>query len=122
MPTNSKNRHKPRPRKTHEKKPIRPGVKSMRGQPEMYDELKKIVSVSITPTAKAGLAELSAARNISLSELIEQIGRQKISLSDPHDLNHQTSQSPESKPISLQALNNSYFDDLAVMGFINLDF
>jgi len=47
----------------------------MRGQPEVYDELKKIVSVSITPTAKAGLDQLSEQLNISRSELIERIGR-----------------------------------------------
>ena len=47
----------------------------MRGQPEVYDELKKIVSVSITPSAQAGLDQLSEQLNISRSELIERIGR-----------------------------------------------
>ncbi|MBE9229237.1 hypothetical protein IQ264_27925 [Phormidium sp. LEGE 05292] len=63
----------------------------MRGQPEIYDELKKPASFAITPTAKAGLAKLSAARNISASELIEQIGRGIISLSDADSINYQTS-------------------------------
>jgi hypothetical protein len=47
----------------------------MRGQPEVYDELKKIVSFSITPTAMTGLERLSEQLNISRSELIERIGR-----------------------------------------------
>jgi hypothetical protein len=75
MPNSKKIKRKSRPRRDHEKKPSRKGMKSMRGQPEMYDELKKIVSVSITPTAQAGLAQLSEQLNISRSELIERIGR-----------------------------------------------
>ncbi|HEY9672042.1 MAG TPA: hypothetical protein V6D11_11390 [Waterburya sp.] len=62
-------------RREHEKKPSRKGVKSMRGQPELYDELKKITSFSITPTAQSGLKQLSEQLNISCSELIERIGR-----------------------------------------------
>ncbi len=96
MRKKSKNIQKSRPRQPHQKKPIRPGVKSMRGEPEMYDELKKIVSISITPKAKAGLAELSAARNISFSELIEQIGRRIINLSDDEERSYQTSPLSES--------------------------
>jgi len=91
MSNNHKTRLNNRCRKPHEKKPIRPGIKSMRGQPEIYNELKKIASFSITPTAKAGLAKLSAVRNISASELIEQIGRGIISLSDADSINYQTS-------------------------------
>lgn len=90
-----------RPRQEHEKKPIRSGVKSQRGQPELYDELKKIVSVSITPTAKAGLAELSATRKISLSELVERIGRRIIHLNDSDSRD-----SPNSLPLS-PAPNNA---------------
>lgn len=62
-------------RREHEKKPPRKGVKSMRGQPEIYNELKKITSFSITPTAQSGLKQLSEQLNISCSELIERIGR-----------------------------------------------
>ena len=69
-------------RQNHQKKPSCKGVKSLRGKPEIYDELKKIVSVSITPTALAGLDELSQKRAISRSELIEQIGRQLIQLAE----------------------------------------
>ncbi len=54
----------------------------MRGQPEVYDELKKIVCVSITPTAQAGLDQLSEQLNISRSELIERIGRGLFTITD----------------------------------------
>lgn len=54
----------------------------MRGQPEMYDERKKIVSVGITPTALAGLKQLSKELNISCSELIERIGRGLLTITE----------------------------------------
>ena len=54
----------------------------MRGQPEIYDELKKIVSFCITPTAQLGLAQLSQQLNISRSELIEQIGRGLLTIAE----------------------------------------
>ncbi len=73
---------KRRPRRDHEKKPSRKGVKSVRGQAEMYDELKKIVSFSITPTARTGLERLSEQLNISRSELIERIGRGLLIIAD----------------------------------------
>jgi hypothetical protein len=73
---------KGRPRQEYEKKPIRPGVKSMRGQPEIYDELKEIVSFCITPTSQLGLAQLSQQLNISRSELIEQIGRGLLTIAE----------------------------------------
>lgn len=75
--TNSK---KSKVRESREKKIICKGLKSLRGQPEFYDELKKIVSVSLTPTAIEGLNNLSRAYMISRSELIERIGRYVIQL------------------------------------------
>jgi DNA-binding Lrp family transcriptional regulator len=54
----------------------------VRGQAEMYDELKKIVSFSITPTARTGLERLSEQLNISRSELIERIGRGLLIIAD----------------------------------------
>lgn len=71
---------KSRIREPREKKISRQGLKSLRGQPEAYDELKKIVSVSLTPTAIEGLNNLSRAYMISRSELIERIGRDVIQL------------------------------------------
>jgi metal-responsive CopG/Arc/MetJ family transcriptional regulator len=54
----------------------------MRGQPEIYDELKEIVSISITPTARAGLDRLSEQLNISRSELIERVGRGLLTIAE----------------------------------------
>ncbi|MBD1903912.1 hypothetical protein NDI37_19030 [Funiculus sociatus GB2-A5] len=54
----------------------------MRGQPETYDELKKIVSLSLTPTALTGLNEFSACLNISRSELVERIGQGLLTISE----------------------------------------
>lgn len=75
-------KRKGRPRRDYEKKPSRKGVKSMRGQPEMYNELKKIFSFSLTPTARAGLEQLSEQLNISRSELIERIGRGLLTITE----------------------------------------
>ena len=54
----------------------------MRGQPEIYDEVKKIASFCITPTAQLGLAQLSRQLNISRSEVIEQIGRGLLTIAE----------------------------------------
>ncbi len=70
-----KARTKARKRQEYEKKPVRKGVKSMRGQPEMYDEVKKNACFSITPTACEGIKQLSLQLDISRSEVIERIGR-----------------------------------------------
>jgi hypothetical protein len=67
-------------RQPHQRKPILKGVKSRRGCPELYDELKKPTTVALTPTALAGLDEISKALGISRSELIERIGRKVLSI------------------------------------------
>jgi hypothetical protein len=82
MPNSRKIKRNGRPRRDHEKKPSRKGMKSMRGQPEVYDELKEIVSFSITPTARTGLALLSEQLSISKSELIERIGRGLLTIAE----------------------------------------
>ena len=78
---------KRRGREERERKVARKGVKSMRGQPEAYNELKRIVTVSLTPTAVAGLDQCARDRSISRSELVERIGRQIIKL--VNDLVHE---------------------------------
>jgi hypothetical protein len=75
MPKSKKNTSKRRQRQEYEKKPRCQGKKSMRGQPEIYSELKKIASFSLTPTAIEGLKQLSSQLNISRSEVLERIGR-----------------------------------------------
>jgi hypothetical protein len=73
---------KGRKRHQHEKKPVRKGIKSLRGKPEIYDELKKVASFSITPTAINGLRKISSELNLSRSELIERIGRGVFALTE----------------------------------------
>jgi len=51
------------------------GQKTLRGQPEKWDELKKRVSVSLTPTGIDGLDNLAASMDMSRSDLLERIGR-----------------------------------------------
>lgn len=78
MPTKrSKNQ---KPRQPHQRKPSGTGIKSLRGVPEMYDELKKPTTVALTPTAIAGLDEISKAMGISRSELVERLGRKTLEL------------------------------------------
>ncbi|MBC1238354.1 hypothetical protein [Nostoc sp. 2RC] len=74
-----------RQREPRENKVIRKGLKSMRGQPEAYDEMKKIVSVSLTPTALAGIDKISRNYMISRSEFLERIGRCIILIKDIDD-------------------------------------
>lgn len=81
-PKINKPKLKGRRREAREKKRACKGVKSLRGQPEAYSELKKIVSVSVTPTGLTGLDRLSRERSISRSELIEQIGRQILKIAE----------------------------------------
>jgi hypothetical protein len=66
----------------HQKKRAQKGKKSMRGQPEYYEEIKQRFTFSLTPTAKAGLNQLSESLSLSMSELIEQIGRGRIQLTE----------------------------------------
>jgi hypothetical protein len=82
MRKSKKPKTKGRPRQDYEKKPSCKGTKSMRGQPEMYDELKKAVSFAITPAAQLGLTRLSQQLKISRSELIEQIGRGLLTIAE----------------------------------------
>lgn len=51
------------------------GQKNKRGQPEKWDELKKRVMLSLTPTSVDGLDALAHGLGLSRSELVERIGR-----------------------------------------------
>ncbi len=74
----------------------------MRGQPEIYNELKKITSFSITPTARLGLKQLSEQLNISCSELIERIGRGLLTINE-NEL--KTDVDEKSEPMELEGLS-----------------
>ena len=51
------------------------GQKNLRGKPEKWDELKKRVNITLTPTSINGLDALATSLGISRSELVERIGR-----------------------------------------------
>ncbi|MFL9458023.1 hypothetical protein AB0756_39915 [Tolypothrix campylonemoides VB511288_2] len=63
-----------------QRKKARKGLKSKRGQPEIYDEVKTKQTLSLTPTAVQGLDKIAESLDISRSELVERIGRGIISL------------------------------------------
>lgn len=52
------------------------GKKKLRNDPYIWDELKKRFTVSLTPTAIAGLEKLATAEGMSRSEFVERIGRE----------------------------------------------
>ena len=58
----------------------KPKHKSMRNQPEMYDEIKQSCAFSLTKTAIKKLDSLSKRHGISRSEVVEQIARGLIKL------------------------------------------
>lgn len=62
------------------------GQKKSKGVPELHDEVKKRVNLSLTPTAIAGLDKLAQEFNLSRSELVEQIGRGSIPLAEQKSL------------------------------------
>ena len=51
------------------------GHKRVKGVPELQDEVKKRVNMTLTPTATEGLDALAQQKGVSRSELVEQIGR-----------------------------------------------
>lgn len=61
------------------------GRKRVRGIPELHDELKTRVNLSLTPTGIEGLDTLASKWGLSRSELVERIGRGQISLADRQD-------------------------------------
>jgi len=65
------------------------GQKKSKGVPELYNEVKKRVNLSLTPTAIAGLDRLSEELNLSRSELVEQIGRGLILLAEQKSLSEE---------------------------------
>ncbi|MEM9567738.1 MAG: hypothetical protein AAF974_05470 [Cyanobacteria bacterium P01_E01_bin.34] len=61
------------------------GRKKLRGQPEIYDEVKGQVNLSLTPTGTRGLDELASQLELSRSELVERIGRGHLAVLSAED-------------------------------------
>lgn len=68
------------PLKSWQRKKAQKGLKSQRGQPEIYDELKTKQTLTLTPTSVKGLDKIAELLGISRSELVERIGRGIIPL------------------------------------------
>lgn len=54
-------------------------------QPRLYDEKKSRHTVMVTPTGWLGLRELADSMGISISELIERVGRGELGINTPKD-------------------------------------
>ena len=77
------------------------GQKKSKGVPELHDEVKKRVNLSLTPTAIAGLDKLAQELDLSRSELVEQIGRGMIPLAEQRSLSEEFVFSPiQSLPLT----------------------
>ena len=77
------------------------GQKKSKGVPELYDEVKKRVNLSLTPSAIAGLDQLSQELNLSRSELVKQIGRGSIPIAEQSSLSEEFIISPiQSLPLT----------------------
>ena len=61
------------------------GRKKLRGQPELYDEVKGQVNLSLTATGVQGLDALAKNMGLSRSELVEQIGRGLLPVLSPQE-------------------------------------
>lgn len=59
--------------------------KKLRGQPELYDEVKGQVNLSLTASGVQGLDILAQKMGLSRSEFIEQIGRGLLLVLSPHE-------------------------------------
>jgi hypothetical protein len=55
-------------------------LKSMRGRPEMYSEVKTSVCLALTPTAIVKLDELAKSLQLSRSDFVERVARGLISI------------------------------------------
>ena len=51
------------------------------GRPQIYEEPKKVRSVSVTTTGWSGLQEMANTLGLSTSELLEQLGRGALVIS-----------------------------------------
>ena len=62
-------------RKSHQCKKAKLGHKSMRGQPELYDEMKQRYCLSLTSTVVAIIDRFAEQSDLSRSEYVEQFFR-----------------------------------------------
>lgn len=76
------------------------GGKRTKGKPAFYDQMKKRVNLSLTPTGFEGLDNLAGEWGLSKSELVEQIGRGTILVSKPEEAKRLGESLANTKPLS----------------------
>ncbi len=59
------------------------GFKKAKGEPAYWDEVKRSLNLTLTPTAIDGLQALANEKELSRSELVERIGRGIIEITSP---------------------------------------
>jgi hypothetical protein len=75
------NRKKEKPQKpNYQRKQGKPGAKSLRGCPEIYDQKKRQFNITLTPQAIITLAEIAILIGESRSQVIEKAIRGEIDL------------------------------------------
>lgn len=84
------------------------GQKKLRGQPELYDEVKGQVNLSLTKTGTQGIDELAESIGLSRSEFVEQIGRRLLAVLTPEEA--------KSVKVALEQLTGSAQDELLGQG------
>jgi hypothetical protein len=78
MQFNSKKSNKSR--RPYQRKKALAGHKSLRGVPEIYETVKERFYIRLTEQSSNGITTLSEQYSLSRSELLEQIGRQIITV------------------------------------------
>jgi hypothetical protein len=69
-----------RSRRPHQRKKALTGHKSLRGVPEIYETVKERFYARLTEQSSDGITALSEQFSLSRSELLEQVGRQIITV------------------------------------------
>jgi hypothetical protein len=78
MPVDRNNSNKAR--RPYQRKKVLKGHKSLRGVPELYETVKQRIYIRLTESSSDGLTLLAEQYSLSRSELLEQIGRQIITI------------------------------------------
>lgn len=96
------------------------GHKRVKGVPELHNELKTRVNLSLTPTGIDGLDALAAKRRLSRSELVERIGRGQIRLMDYDNTAHSNDFSGNDN--STEATNSEFTSELTMSAIQSMSF
>ena len=92
-------------------------------RPALYNELKRCLNLTLTPTAIARLDECAQAWKLSKSALVEQIARGIIPLPNPQDFERLEEPQTNIKPLPIELNSDKGTDKgrlpLSVQALIN---